>query len=43
VAHRFQRDASTLSHIVGRIDRTAKTAPQRARELEGLKGALIQA
>jgi hypothetical protein len=43
VANRFQRDASTLSHIVGRIDRTAKTSPQMARELEGLKSALMQA
>jgi REP element-mobilizing transposase RayT len=43
VAHRFQRDASTLSHIVGRIDRTAKTSPQVARELEGLKSALMHA
>jgi putative transposase len=37
VAKRFQRDATTLSRIVGRIDRQVTSSPSFASELEMLK------
>jgi hypothetical protein len=43
VATRFHRDPTTMSRIVGRIDRDARTSPPLAEALKRLKNTLAHA